>query len=608
MIDSSAPNSQLKVDSMSSQVAAGVRWNLTDALPARSGKIFQADILDPLEGLVTELENMRPELTMKISGERFMQLLGDYERIVRIRARLGSYAYMYFSEDTRSQDARTFKGRAEEIDADTANRTLFFELWFKSLDTDDSAKLIEKSGNYSYYLRRLVQTKPFTLTEPVEQAINLKDTTGRSALLQLYHQIRDSFVYDVEIGDKVERLTEERLRDLFYSPIRSDRASAYSSMLGRFEQNKDTIGEIYKTLVRDWRNEGIKLRKYSSPISVRNVANDVPDEAVSALLNACKNNSELFRRYFTFKARILGISDFSRFDIYAPLPFEVEKTYSWKDGRDLVLNTFRSFDPTFSSLAERLFAEHHIDAEPREGKIGGAYCMSVTPDITPFVLLSYTGKPKSIATLAHELGHGVHSLLSAKKGNNELVYEAPLPLAETASVFAELLLTDQLLVDADQNTRASLLAGLIDDSYGTIIRQAFFVLFELSAHDKIAAGINVDELCEVYLENLKHQFGDSVRIPEYFRFEWLSIPHIFQTPFYCYSYSWGNLLVLALYSQFKKEGPKDFAPRYRRILEYGGSEAPERILLESGFDIRSEKFWQNGFDEIFRIVSELEKI
>jgi oligoendopeptidase F len=587
--------------------AAGVRWNLDDVLPARSGKIFQSAILDQLEGLIVELENARPELVESISKDRFLELLDHYEKIFRLRSKLGSYAYMYFSEDTRSQDARTFKGRAEEIDADAANRTLFFELWWKSQSDSTTARLIDNSGNYSYYLHRLIQTKPFTLAEPVEQAINLKDVTGRSAILQIYHQIRDSFVYEIKTEGIARKLTEEQVRDLFYSPRREERRSAYLGMLGKFEQNKDVLGEIYKTLVRDWRNEGIKLRKYSTPISIRNLANDVPDEAVSMLLKICKNNASLFQRYFVFKARTLGLRDLSRTDVYAPMPFEAEKTYSWKEGRDLVLSTFGSFNKTFSSMAENLFSQLHIDAELREGKIGGAYCQSVTPAITPYVFLSYTGKPRSVATLAHELGHAVHAQLSAQNGNNQMTYDAPLPLAETASVFGELLLTDRMLAEADEKSRLSLLADQVDDSYATIMRQAFFVLFELEAHERIASGVNIDELCKVYLSNLRDQFGDALSIPEEFGYEWLSIPHIFQTPFYCYSYSWGNLLVLALYNQFKKEGAGSFAPKYIKILSYGGSESPEKILSESGFDIRSENFWQGGFDHLSEIISEIEK-
>ncbi|MDG6995241.1 MAG: M3 family oligoendopeptidase [Nitrososphaerota archaeon] len=589
-----------------SQAISKVRWKLSDVLPTNSGKIFQSSVLDALEGMVSEFETCRKDLE-EVQPERFSKLLDDYEAIMRLRSRLGSYAYMYFSENTKSQDARTFKARAEEVEADTSNRLLFFELWWKSLDKERIDKLIASAGNKSYFLERLIKTRPYTLPEAVEQAINLKDVTGKSALLQIYHQIRDSFVYEVSTNDWTKHLTEERIRDLFYSSDRGERTAAYKSILAKFEQNKDVLGEIYQNLVRDWRNEGIKLRKYSMPISIRNLANDVPDQAVEALLSACKKNTSLFQRYFESKARLLQMSDFSRTDIYAPLPSHVEETYGWNEGVKLVIETFNEFDRDFGQMAKNVVSESHIDAEPREGKLGGAYCMSVTPAITPYILMSYTGTPRSVATLAHELGHAVHSQLASKL-NSQLTYEAPLPLAETASVFGELLLTERLLKTSDEKTKQSLIADIVNDGYSTIMRQAFFTLFEVQAHESIAGGINIDELASKYLENLKIQFGESVSVPENFKHEWLSIPHIYQTPFYCYAYAWGNLLVLALYRQYKQEGVRSFAPRYMRLLSNGGGSLPERILQESGFDIRSESFWQSGFDELANFVQELEKL
>jgi oligoendopeptidase F len=587
--------------------AKGVRWDLSDVLPARNGKIFTT-FIEQLDSMVVEFESFRKFLNEDLDQDKFSQILNDYEKIQRMVARLGSYAYMYFSEDTRSQESRTFKARAEEINTDTANRILFFELWWKRLDPKKTQELIQNSGAFSYFLVRLQKTKPFTLTEEVEQTINLKDSTGKISLLQIYHQIRDSFTYKVTLGTETKILTEEQLRDLFYSPSRDERRAAYESQLLKFEEHTDVLGEIYKALVRDWRNESIKLRKYSSPISVRNLSNDVSDEIVETLLEVCRDNSTVFQEFFRIKSKLLGLDDFARYDLYAPLPKREEKSYSWEDGTKLVLDTFRAFNPEFAKMARNVFSAQHVDAGTREGKLTGAYCMSTTPDIIPFILTSYTGKARSVSTLAHELGHAIHSQLSAKNGNNQLTFEAPLPLAETASVFGEMILTDRLMAEADENTKRALLLELLDDSYATIQRQAFFVLFEKLAHEKVASGINVDELSLAYLENLKDQFGSAVMVPDYFRYEWTVIPHIYQTPFYCYAYAWGNLLVLSLYKQFREEGSAGFAPRYMRLLSYGGSQSPERILAESGFDIRPKSFWQSGFDELNRSVSELRKI
>jgi oligoendopeptidase F len=592
-------------DKMSS--ANGIRWKLEDVLPAHSGKIF-TNFIDQFESMLVKFESERKYLDEQLSPDKFLQILCNYEEIQRMAARLGSFAYMYFSEDTRSQDSRTFKARAEEINTDAANRILFFELWWKKLDPERTQELMKSANSYSYFLERLQKTRPFTLKEEVEQAINLKDSTGKSVLLQLYHQIRDSFTYQVKIGKEIKTLTEERLRDLFYSPSREERRAAYESQLLKFKDNTDLLGEIYKALVRDWRNEGIKLRKYSSPISIRNLSNDVPDEAVETLLQVCKDNAVVFQEFFRVKAKLLNLTDFARYDLYAPFPKREEKQYDWAESVKMVLDTFRTFNQEFAEMAAKVITSQHVDAESREGKVGGAYCMSTTPDIVPYILTSYTGKPRSVSTLAHELGHAVHSQLAAKKSNNHLTFEAPLPLAETASVFGEMILTDRLMAEADENTKRALLVEMLDDSYATIQRQAFFVLFENEAHEKIASGINVDDLSIAYLNNLKNQFGSALLVPEYFMYEWNVIPHIYQTPFYCYAYAWGNLLVLSLYKQFREEGSESFAPRYMRVLSYGGSQSPEHILSEAGFDIRSRSFWQSGFDELSRSVSELRKI
>ena len=587
--------------------ANGIRWKLDDLLPAQSGKIFST-FIEQFESLLVEFESARKYLADTLGAERLVQILSDYEKIQRMCARLGSFAYMYFSEDTRSQESRTFKARAEEINTDAANRILFFELWWKRLDAEKTHDLMKAAGPCSYFLERLQKTRRFTLTEEVEQAINLKDSTGKSALLQLYHQIRDSFTYGVKIGTETKTLTEEQLRDLFYSHARHERQAAYESQLLKFKENTDVFGEIYEALVRDWRNECIKLRKYSSPISVRNLSNDVPDEAVETLLRVCQDNAAVFQEFFRIKAKLLNLNDFARYDIYAPFPDKEEKQFGWEEAVKMVLDTFGTFNQEFAEMASKVISSHHIDAECREGKLGGAYCMSTTPDYVPYILTSYTGKPRSVSTLAHELGHAVHSQLAAKKSNNQLTFEAPLPLAETASVFGEMILTDRLMAEADENTRRALLLEMIDDSYATIQRQAFFVLFENEAHEKIASGINVDDISATYLNNLKNQFGSAVQVPDYFKYEWNVIPHIYQSPFYCYAYAWGNLLVLSLYKQFREEGSRSFSPRYMKILSYGGSQSPEKILAEAGFDIRSRSFWQSGFDELDRSLSELRKI
>jgi oligoendopeptidase F len=272
----------------------------------------------------------------------------------------------------------------------------------------------------------------------------------------------------------------------------------------------------------------------------------------------------------------------------------------------MVFEAFASFDSKFAELARRVFDKNHLDSETRKGKDGGAFCASVLPEMTPYVLLNYQGRPRDVAVMAHELGHAVHSMLAEK--HNTFTFQASLPLAETASTFGEMMLTDKLLAEeSDEAVRKEILFKQVDDAYATIMRQAYFALFEKQAHELVQKNASVDEISAAYLENLHEQFGDSLDISDEFKWEWVSIPHIYHTPFYVYAYAFGQLLVLSLYQQFKAEG-ESFKPKYLKILSAGGSEAPAKVLAEAGIDIRSAKFWQGGFDIIDTLVTELEKL
>lgn len=271
----------------------------------------------------------------------------------------------------------------------------------------------------------------------------------------------------------------------------------------------------------------------------------------------------------------------------------------------MVLEAYESFSPKLAELARRVFTERHIDARTKRGKMSGAFCYSVTPTSTPYVFMNYTGEARDIATLAHELGHAVHGMMAAD--HSAFTFHATLPLAETASVFGERVLSDALMEqERNRAVKQALLLGQLDDIYATVLRQAYFVLFEQEAHEMIARGATVDDLARAYLANVKQQFGRAVTVPDEFQWEWLSIPHIFASPFYCYAYSFGNLLVLALYRMYREQG-QSFVPKYLALLGAGGSESPSAILSPVGVDIRSEEFWQSGFDTIRQMVQELER-
>jgi oligoendopeptidase F len=375
------------------------------------------------------------------------------------------------------------------------------------------------------------------------------------------------------------------------------RAAAYQELYRVFGEQSAVLGQIYQHVARDWASENLKLRAFAAPLAVRNLRNDIPDTVVDTLLEVCRRNAPVFQRYFRLKAGWLGVPKLRRYDIYAPLA-DVERAIPFGQGAQMALESLGAFSPELAAHARRVFSEKHLDAEIRPRKDTGAFCASAVPGLTPWVHVNYDGKPSDVATLAHELGHAVHALAAADHSS--------LPMAETASNFSEMLLLQRLLAEeADPAVRRNILASSVDDAYASIQRQAFFVLFEREAHALIEEGATTGHLAERYRENLVEQFGDALEIADEFRWEWISIPHIYQVPFYCYAYSFGQLLVYALYRQFKTEGAS-FVPRYLRILAYGGSKSPAAILSEAGIDIASDAFWQGGFDVIGGMIDELE--
>ena len=578
------------------------RWDLSH-LAKDPVKNLDA-LLGELESKVSQFESARPQLTATMANEPFQQLLLLSQDIAAGSSRLSAYAYLWFSENTKDPRARSFKTTVEERLTALSNRLLFFDLWWQSVDADSASRLTHGTGSLHYHLDTIRRFKPHTLTEPEEKIINLKNITGRSAVHTLYDVITNGFVFSLTVKGKKKQLTREELTVYLRSPQASVREAAYRELYRVFSAQHDLLGEIYKTLVSDWKAENLQLRHFASPIGARNLSNDIPDRAVEVLLAICRKNAEIFQEYFRIKARLCKIKPMSRYHIYAPHRTE-QKSYRYHDAVRMVLKAYRGFSPRLAELAQRVFDERHIDAPTRSGKIGGAYCYSVVPGLTPYVLLNYTGEARDIATMAHELGHAVHGMLA--EHHSVFTFHSTLPLAETASVFGERILSDALMnQEKDKKVRQGLLLSQLDDIYATVFRQAYFVQFENKAHGMIADGATVKDLSGTYLSDLRQQFGKAVKVPEEFQWEWLSIPHIFASPFYCYAYSFGNLLVLALYRVYQKEGAS-FVPKYLDLLSAGGSESPQAILDKVGVDMASESFWQSGFDTIREMVDQLEQ-
>lgn len=579
-------------------------WSLDELFPGLDSPEVE-EAIARLEEQASSFGEKRSLLSADLTGNLFQELLNEYEAMVRSASRLQGFAGLTFAADTQNQRAQAFMARVQQLMADIDNRSMFFKLWWKQLEDDAAQRLLAYAGPFRYWLESLRLERPFTLSEAEERVINLKDVNGVHALNTLYDAITNRYTFKLTVDGEEKELTRGELMVYVRDPRAEVRAAAYQEQLRVYGEDAPILGQIYQAFVRDWHSENVRLRNYASPIAVRNLRNDVPDEVVDTLLRVSRQNRGLFQRYFQVKARALGMDRLRRYDVYAPVG-EADKSYAFDEAVHLVLDSYREFDDRVAALAQRVLDERHLDSEVRRGKSSGAFCATLTPDLTPWVLQSYQQRPEDVATLAHELGHAVHSMLAAH--HTALTQHSSLPLAETASTFGEMLVLDRLLAqNGEGSVRRALLFNQVDDAYATIMRQVYFALFEREAHEMIQKGAPVDEISALYLENLQEQFGDALDLSDDFRHEWVAIPHIYSTPFYVYAYAFGQLLVLALYQQYRLEG-SSFKPRYLEILSAGGSAAPATILDRAGIDIKNEAFWQGGFDVVEELIAELEGV
>ncbi len=589
-------------------------WKLEDLVRDPTGEEFRR-FLDLIEAGTRELEARRKDLRPDIPAAEFESLIHAIEDVAEKLGIAQGYAHLKYAADTSSNEAAALVTRMDKLASEIGNKLLFFDLWFKKgIDEANAQRLINSvSSVYREYLRHKRLLAKHTLSEPEEKIINTLDVTGIRALIKIYDKITSSFEFMLTLKKdrKVIRRTfknKEKLLTLVRSPRPEEREAAYRALWQVYRKNSGVLGELYRNITVKWRDEFVSMRGYKSPISVRNIANDLDDATVESLLTVCRRNAPVFQDYFRAKARFIGMKKLRRYDLYAPISRAGgQKRFAYGKAVETVLKTFEEFDPRFREFAERVFGEQHVDSAIRPSKRGGAFCYTVAPRITPYVLLNFDGRTRDVSTMAHEFGHAIHSMAAADKP--VMVSQAPLPLAETASVFAEMLLNERLAEKMSKREQLLLLGEEIDDTYATIMRQAFFTLFEVEAHRAIAEeNATIDRVSELYLQNLTGQFGDSVTISKDFQWEWLYIPHFYHTPFYCYAYSFGNLLVLSLYQQYKLEGRSSFVPNYFRILAAGGSQKSEQLLKEAGMDISREEFWQKGFDLVSEKVRQLKEL
>jgi len=588
------------------------RWRLNDLIDNK--KNTSQIYLEQISNDVKKFEKSKKFLNNSITIQKFSNIMNLVENISEKLNRVMGHAHLQYCTDTNSNKYSALVTEMELLGTDISNKLLIFDIWFKNILNENVAKKLIQNIDpvYREFLQHKRLMGKYTLSEKEEKLINIFDVTGPGALVKIYDRMTNDFEFVTVIkkNDRIQKKkydNKEKLMSLVRSEKSEEREAAYKALFTVYKKYSGILGEIYTNLIIQWHDENIKVRGFDSPISVRNMSNDIGDEIINTLLHTCKQNTLIFQKYFKLKAKMLGMKKLTRYHLYAPLVINTKvKKYTYEQAVNLVLNVLESFDPRFREYAALLFTNNHVDSEIRKGKMAGAFCSTITPKITPYVLLNFDGRSRDVSTMAHEFGHAIHSICS--KNLPITVSHAPLPLAETASVFAEMLLNEKLVAKAEYSEKSILLAEQIDDMYATIMRQSFFTIFEIEAHNSVTKNNStIDELSNIYHQNLTKQFGSSMDISEEFQWEWLYIPHFYHTPFYCYAYSFGNLLVLSLFNLYKKEG-RTFIPKYLKILSAGGSKKPEHLLNEIGINISSRSFWQQGFDLVAEKITQLEKL
>ena len=551
-----------------------------------------------VESQLKVIENYKEKFTKDISTKDFNKLIDELEKYDILFSKIAQFIHLKFRENTADKEYIALKNRISQVGAEHSNRILWFHLNFVKFPKKDAEKLIESCQKANYDLKQMRLNKKYVLSDKEEKLINIKDSNGLSKLGSIYTILSGSFTFKWE--DK--ELTIEEVRKYVKDTDPSKRKKAYDLIWEKYQDNNNIFGEIYTAILQDQFKEDVELRKYKEAISVRNTSNDIKDKTIETLLKVYEKNKHLFQDYFKLKAKALNMNKLKRYDVYAPIT-EKKVEIPFEEATEMVLKTFKEFSEEFYLLADSIFKNKHIHSPVKKGKDSGAFMWGIIPDLKPYVFLNYTKDYRDVSTLAHELGHAIHFMLASKHQSVFHVHSA-LPIAETASIFSELLL-DEKLKQEKPEIKKQLLFAQLDDAYATIARQLEFIKFEIKAHELAKTHVSTDALNKMYLEMLKDHFGDSVEVSDNFQYEWSYIPHIFKTPFYCYAYAFGNLLSFAAYAHYKETGDNS---KLKKMLEDGGSKPPRELVKELGFNIQSERFWQKGFNVIADMIKELKKL
>ena len=583
--------------------AAGIVWDLSDLFAAHDDPRLR-ETLESLQGRA-ETFAQRYRETINVPGgpaaSHLLEALRGLEAIEEGMSRLATYGGLLYASDSLRPEHQDLQQRVEQWLTGVRNRLLFFDLEWLELEESAAARLIADPvlTGYRHYLAHGRRYRPHKMSEAEEQVVNERDNTGRRAFGRLFTELLSSLSFPLEHEGTVRELTMPELLSMLHRADRGLRARAMETLFEVLGRNELVLTLTYDTLIQDHLTMD-RLRHYPDPMAERHLSNEIDHTAVEQMMEVTEANYGIAQDYFRLKTKLLGLDRLALYDQYAPVGGELPAC-TFAEAGAVIVEAFRAFAPRFSEIAQDFFTRGWIDAEIRKGKRGGAFCASPSPGLHPYILCNYTDTLRDVMTVAHELGHGVHGVLA--NGQTLFNYDPPLITCETASVFGEFLVFDQMLDrHRDPRVQLALLCSKIEDACATVFRQNVLTRFEEAVFRARARGrLTSEGLAAAWLAANGRYYGDAVEMVPGYRLGWSYIPHFIHTRFYCYSYVFGHLLVLSLYRLYKEEG-LSFVPRYLEFLAAGSSSAPEALLKPLGVDFRDRSFWQKGFDEIRTLV------
>jgi oligoendopeptidase F len=580
-------------------------WNLRDLYP--DSESLRADLEKAAQRAHQFHEDYsgRLEYLARREPDELAKAIAAYEAQSDLMGRIGSYAYLNYATNTADPERAKLFGDAQDKLTGVSTQLLFFELELNRIDDDimDAALEIPALAHYAPWLADLRKERPYQLADDIEKLFHEKAMTGPAAWSRLFNETLTSLRFNVE----GETLTLEPALNLLSDPNPDKRAAAAEALAKVLKSNVRLFALVMNTLAKD-KEIADRWRSFPDVASSRHLANRVEPEVVDALVKAVSASyPRLSHRYYALKAKWLGQDTLNYWDRNAPISRDPEPVIEWKEARKTVIEAYHRFSPRMAQIADGFFAKDWIDAPVREGKSPGAFSHPTVPSAHPYIMMNYLGKPRDVMTLAHELGHGVHQVLANAQG--ALMAYTPLTLAETASVFGEML-TFKALLRQTQNTREkkALLAQKVEDKINTVVRQIAFFQFERLVHEARREGeLTADQLGAFWLKVQGESLGPAIRLNDGYENYWTYVSHFVHSPFYVYAYAFGDCLVNSLYAAYER-APHGFEGRYLDMLRAGGSKHHKELLAPFGLDATDPGFWAMGLKVIEDMISELEAL